>query len=444
MAKVSVISDLHLGFKKGTQREDDAFIAAERAFRKAVELDSDIILLAGDIFDSRFPRPEHWSRFMELLKIFQDGREVEVGRTKNIDEVPESSSKGTPVVAIHGTHERRGEGLVNPIQALKRAGFLTHLHCSSIELKVGGEKIGVHGMSGVPEKYSKKVLKKWNPEPFDGAYNIFMLHQDIEPYIFNPANPPSLGLEDLPDGFDCYASGHIHWRERTELRGKPFIIPGSLVPTQLKKKEAEVEKGFYLIDTEEDEIDFVEVEPPRKFFYEEVEIEGESIRDIEVSVDERLAELLSSDFEERPIVRVVVKGELPEGVNPNDLNLGSLRPKYKQKAIVKIANKLEEAGAEEKIQMLRDVRNEELSVDEMGMKMLRNQLEEMDSKIKPGNIFDDLVEGNVEGVMNRLLENWDETESEVREEEREGEVEEGKQDEEKGNTQRSEEQEWWK
>ena len=90
MVKVSIISDLHLGFGKDTEREEDAFVATKRAFEKAKELESDLIILAGDMFDTRLPRPEHWSRFMKLLSIFRDGEGVNV--IKNQEET--SSAKG--------------------------------------------------------------------------------------------------------------------------------------------------------------------------------------------------------------------------------------------------------------------------------------------------------------------------------------------------------------
>lgn len=448
MAKISIISDLHIGFKRGTEREKDAFEAAKRVFKKARELDSDLVILPGDIFDSRFPRPENWSGLMGLLSTLKDGDSVKVLEVRNREDVNPEALKGVPVIAIHGTHERRGSGMTNPIEGLEEGGFLIHLHCSSVLLEVGGEKIGIHGMSGVPEKYSKEVLKKWGPKPFDGAYNIFMLHQDLDPYIYNPARPPKLGLENLPEGFDLYVSGHIHWREETEVMGKPFIIPGSLVPTQLKKKEAEIDKGFYFLDTEKEEVDFVAVEPPRKFFYREVEAD-DSLRDVEKKVEKELEEIFSGEFDKRSIIRIKLKGKLPEGVDSSDLNLARVRKKYDYLGLISISESFKEKGVENKIEMLRDARSDELSVDEMGMEILRKQLEELGSKIDPDSVFEGLVEGEVEDVMQRLLnkkedvseeESGDEEVGDGKEDrEREGDIEEVK-----GGENESDTDEWWR
>lgn len=420
MVKISVISDLHLGFKKGTEREEDAFEAAELAFKKARDLGSNLIILAGDLFDSRFPRPEHWSRFIRLLSIFKDNQSVSLSKKRNKDFINQDSLKGVPVIAIHGTHERRGENLMNPIEAVEQTGLLVHLHCNSIVLDIEGERVAIHGMSGVPEKYSKEVLNKWNPKPFEGAYNIFMIHQDLDPYIYNPVNPPKLGLEDLPNGFDCYISGHIHWRDKTEVQSKPFIIPGSLIPTQLKKKEAEIEKGFYFLDTQSEEIDFIDIEPPREFFYEEIEVKERSINEIKRNIKERVQKISSKKLEKKPLIKVKLNGELPEGTNPNDLNLNSIKKNFREDVILNISNSLEETDTQDKIQMLRDIRNEKLSVEEIGMKMLRKQLEETGSEINPGIVFQDLAEGNVDKVMKGLLQEGGKKNLNTSEEETEG------------------------
>jgi DNA repair exonuclease SbcCD nuclease subunit len=49
--KVAVLSDFHFGFSYSLETENDSFENAEEAMEKA--LDCDLILIAGDIFDSR-------------------------------------------------------------------------------------------------------------------------------------------------------------------------------------------------------------------------------------------------------------------------------------------------------------------------------------------------------------------------------------------------------
>ena len=403
MVRIAIISDLHLGFGRGMEREEDPFVAAERAFEKVEDEDVDMIVLAGDIFDSRLPRPEHWSRFMRLLSEMKNGRSVEISRTKGREEVPEESIRGLPVLAIHGTHERRANGMKNSIEALEDAGFLVHMHCSSVELNIDGEKVGVHGMSGVPEKYSKGVLKKWGPEPFEDAYNIFMLHQDLEQYIYNPASPPELGLEDLPGGFDLYVSGHIHCKNKEAVKDGHFIIPGSLIPTQQRRKEFETPKGFYVAETETNKVQFIEIDPPRKLVYEKIDAGGSNPKEIKDSITAKIEKLLQGGFENKPLIRIKLTGELDSGLNPGDIDLSKIREKYKNDAIITVLKDLDEEGMEgaEKIKTHED---RMLSVEEIGMRILRKNLEGNGSGISPEPIFEDLVEGNLNSALKKLKE----------------------------------------
>jgi len=383
--KIAVISDLHFGFGRNTERAEDCWEAAEEAFEKAK--DCDMIILPGDIFDEKIPRPEDWAKAMKLL-----------------------SKIKVPVVAIHGTHERRGRGLINCVEGLEHAGFLKHLHCEHVVYEIKGKKIAVHGMSGVPEAYAKEVLQQWNPKPVEGAFNIFMLHQSIHPYIYNPIEPPSLRLEDLPEGFDLYISGHIHWREKTQIRGKPFIIPGSLIPTQINKTEAKYPKGFFVVELNENvEIKFVELENQRKVFYKEFKVNNENPSEILERIEEYLDGI---EEDKKPLVRIKVTGRIEKGTS---LDLSYIREKYKDKLLLSLSVRVEEEEIENKIKLLRSMRESKESVEEMGMKILRENLKELNLSKVYEEIFDFLVEGNVDGALVHLLSEREEKEEEEEE-----------------------------
>ena len=63
--KISVLSDLHFGYSRGTRLEKDSFQNAQEAISKC--LDSDLILITGDIFHSRIPRTETWAEALKVL-----------------------------------------------------------------------------------------------------------------------------------------------------------------------------------------------------------------------------------------------------------------------------------------------------------------------------------------------------------------------------------------
>lgn len=391
MLKIGVISDLHFGYARNTERSEDCWEAAEEAFRKAEGCD--LIILPGDIFDEKIPRPEDWAKSMKILS-----------RVK------------VPVVAIHGTHERRGKGLINCVQGLEHASFLKHLHCSHASYEIKGRKITVYGMSGVPEAYAKEVLQQWDPKPQEG-YNIFMLHQSIHPYIYNPIEPPSLKLEDLPKGFDLYISGHIHWSEKTEVMGKPFIIPGSTVTTQVNKTEAKSPKGFYIVELKGKDvvIRFVELENVRKVFYKDFKVGGEKVSDIMEKIDDYLSGIKEK---RKPLVRVRVSGKIGKGT---DLNFSHLKEKYRDKMILSIYSRVSEEELENKMKLLKDIRESRISVEEMGMKILRENMKELDLSQGYEGILDLLVDGNVDSAMVYLLANSETKGYESKEQEEEPE-----------------------
>jgi len=371
--KIAIISDTHFGFARGTERENDCWDAAEEAFDKAK--DCDLIILPGDIFDGRIPKPEDWAKSIKIL-----------------------SKIKKPIIAIHGTHERRGRGLINPIEGLAYAGFLKHIHCSHEIFEIKNKKIAVYGMSGVPESYAKEVLDNWSPKPEKDAYNIFMLHQSIAPYIYNPKNPPSLRLDDLPKGFDLYISGHIHWPEKSTVHGKPFLIPGSTITTQIKKKEAEKPKGFYMIELNgKEKIEFVELENQRKIFYREFEINHDKITDIEQKIENFLSEI---NEKKKPIVRVVIKGNKKAEQN---FDFTRIKEKYRKKMILSITNRVVDDETTKKIKLMKDIKNKRLSIEEMGIRILKENLKEMNAKINYDDIFETLVNGNIDVVIAELL-----------------------------------------
>lgn len=390
MAKIAVISDTHFGFAAGTEREDDCYDAAEEAFSKAK--DADIILLPGDIFDSRIPKPEAWGRAMRILERphLEQYRGVSLEKTYGKTHVSPTALKGIPIVAIHGTHDRRGKHLLNPVQGLE-AGFLVHLHLSSIVLDVRGERIAIHGMGGVPESYAKEVLEKWDPKPEKNAYNIFVLHQSIEPFIYSPLEPPSLKLEDMPEGFDLYVCGHVHASVKTEVHKKPFVIPGSTITTQANKAESKKPKGFFFVETK-GKIDFVEISS-RKVFHEDIEFNGDSKEEARKRISDALEKITSLKLEKKPIVRMRLEGQLQKGVSSRDIDVRSLTESLPMIVSVAVSIMHKE---EKKVERRKE------SVEETGMKILHDECSKRKLSLDEKELFDALLDDEPEEAVKNI------------------------------------------
>ena len=98
--------------------------------------------------------------------------------------VSDIALNGIPVVAIHGTHERRGKELVNPIEMLEKAGFLIHIHKQAVVFEVNGKKVAIHGIGGTPERDFREELNEIT-KPMPDAVNILMLHQSTKEEIYD-------------------------------------------------------------------------------------------------------------------------------------------------------------------------------------------------------------------------------------------------------------------
>lgn len=403
--KISILSDLHLGFGWNTELVNDSFENAKEAISKAIESESDIVLIAGDIFDKRLPTTGMWLETLKILSkaVLTKNKNVKFigGIGKDFEEVSKRTLEATPVIALHGTHERRGKGQVNAIEVLECTGLLIHLHCNGLKLEKDGQKVAIQGMSGVPERYAKEVLDRWNPRPIEGYYNILMLHQNIEPYIYSPLEPPTLNISDLSRNFDLIINGHIHTHDLIKVDDGFLMHPGSTIVTQMREEESKVPKGFYQLELPKGEFKFIELENNRKFFFREIIVdETERLIDrIEAEIDE----ILEGKFKQKkePLIKFKILGKKTDII---DRELKEIKKEYEGKAILKFSKQLESSEIAKKLELLKKMRTEKMSLEEIGMKLLHDNLKNMDFK----NHFDFeilfklLSDGQVDRALNML------------------------------------------
>ncbi|MEM5882877.1 MAG: DNA repair exonuclease [Candidatus Aenigmatarchaeota archaeon] len=398
--KIAVLSDFHFGFAYNSELENDSFENAEEAMEKA--LDCDLILIAGDIFDTRMPKPSVWAKAMKILTkpLLKESSGLKlVSSSKELKDISRRTLSHLPIVAIHGTHERKGKDEINAVEALENAGILIHLHKHTIVFEKDGRKIAIHGMSGVPERFAKEVLNLWNPKPLENCFNILLLHQSITPYIYSPLEPPSLNVSNLPKGFDIIIDGHVHSSAQEKIDNTLLLFPGSTIVTQYEKNEALCEKGFFKIEIDEKiKVTFEKLEKSRKFFYEEVNLEGQGGEKIESMIKK----ILYRDFLKKPLIRIKVRGKETE---ISDQELREIERKFSDRAIVILAKELETKEIERKIEFLRDLREQRLSVEEIGLNILKKNLEELGFSFSFDfeKFFGILSEGEIEKAFNILI-----------------------------------------
>jgi DNA repair exonuclease SbcCD nuclease subunit len=401
--KISVISDLHLGFASNSELEMDSFDNAEEAINKS--LDSDLIIICGDIFDVRYPKTQTWANALKVLTkpLLADNKGLKlVSCSKELKEIiTKRTLSHLPIIALHGNHERRAREELNAVQALENAGILIHLNLDTVIFEKDGIKVAIHGMSNVPERYAKDILDRWNPKPIPNCFNILLLHQSIEPYVFSQLEPPTLSLSNLPKGFDLIINGHIHEHTEVNLGSTKFLIPGSTVVTQFEKNEAETEKGFYEIYLDDNvEIKFVPLEKSRKFFYEDVSIDSyKTIREI---IEDRVSKLLLSNYNKKPVIKFRIFGKETKLI---DKELSEIKRKYENSAILMFSKKLTSEETDSTLEILRNIIEQKMSIEEIGMAILNKNLEKLgfEKSFDSESFFYLLSEGNVDTVINLLL-----------------------------------------
>lgn len=365
--RIGIASDFHLGFGSG-RRKGDSRLQAERAVKELLRQDVDVILLAGDVFDSPVPRPETLRDAVSVLRLAQkkasDTKFTGIGR-----DTPEF--KGTPVVAIHGNHERRVRGDVNPTQLMDIMGYLIYLHDSGVVTN----DVGIYGLGSVPESYAQRVFRSLKVKPLADT-SFFMFHQDLIPYIPRA----SLTLKDLPRGFSYYINGHIH----ASRQEKKFLIVGSTVVTQMKPEESEKFVWVWDGGFEKHQI------KSRPLHYMDVDAAGKAPGEILSTIDKEIQDLLSKDCDEMPMIRILVRGKLAKGFKPSDLIFTN-----DYDAIINFSKRLDGG-------ILSNIDVDELDVDEIAVRTLDKMLQERKLKINAAKLYTYLIRGDETGVWNLL------------------------------------------
>jgi DNA repair exonuclease SbcCD nuclease subunit len=390
--KIGIFSDCHCGYKFGEERGEDSFIALDEAMDKT--LDCDLILIAGDLFDTRIPKPEVFAKTARILSKAQSipsrTRLIEV-MNKDKHELSPLALRGIPIVVIHGTHEKRSKYMINPMQSLEHSGLVVHLDSATAVFEVDGERVAIHGMSGVSDRYAKDKLTQWGPKPVADAKNIFMIHQSIDPYIYSPLEPPSIKLDDLPKGFDLYVLGHMHWSEIKPFKDGQLLLCGSTVPTSIHKIEAEQGKFVYKYNNV---VERIPLEKQRKIIWKEFEMSPNIIETVD-----NFVHTLSLP-KPKPIINIKIKGNVKsDALLPK---FSDIEERFSEKAIININKNLQVDGLQEQVETLRTLMQQRLSPEEQGLKILQENLKRVNCGIKVDDIFEYLVEGNTDLIFNLL------------------------------------------
>lgn len=368
--KLAILADLHIGYARFAE---DAYVQAREAL-EAASRSADAILIAGDVFDSRAPKPEAMAQAINLFReLSKKEWHARVETFNSNSSHNKHNNTDVPVIAISGTHERLAEGRDNALNLLGLAGLLVDTSEATTIIKKDDERVAIFGFGGVSDERVKPMMAMLAPSPVQGVFNVFMFHQSVLELL--PFGDDIIALDELPKGFDLYVNGHIHATYSGQAHGKPFLIPGSTVITQLKEAEQE-SKGFILFDTQKHTHEFVRINS-RSFKLIKIHADNSTPAEIEQACYMKVEEALNSKAT-KPIIRLIVEGSIAHGHSKGELSLMRLPAIYSTRAFIEIdLSRLLQPELEKDIEQLREGKIGEMSIKELGAMLLNSKLNEL-------------------------------------------------------------------
>ncbi len=393
--KIAILSDFHLGYERF---RDDAYVQAKEAVEKAAGL-ADMLIMPGDLFDFRHPKPEV---IAEAINVFRDLSSREFKARVVSFEGAGKRYTDKPIIVIPGTHERRSEQDVDSVDLLMLAGLAVSVNRAKAVVEKDGERVAVFGVGGVADERFRGALEQAAFKPEKGAFNILMFHQTL--YELLPFSETFMHIEELPAGFDLYVDGHIHSKFIGSCHGKPFLIPGSTVLTQLRKEEQE-EKGFFVFDTKDSSYEFHKIKC-RQFKFLKIDITGSDPGVVREKVEKEINAALDDFTGEKPVVRVELTGTMKRGFKSYDLDMAGIAKSFSEATVEMGKDRIEKVDEDLEVQAVRAGLLENVSIRDYGLSVFLEKLKNNYSlKLSPSQLFDILsAEGKKDAVLNKALE----------------------------------------
>ncbi len=289
---VAHLADTHLGYRQYNiyERELDIYDALDEAVNRILEEHAELVIHAGDFFDSPKPPPQAVRRAIQALRRLKE--------------------RNVPVLAVLGDHDlpkRRGE---HPLSILEEVGLIRVLGVPGVsdkpvEVRTRGGRYAlvaglVHHRGTVREKLLAR-LRALNP-PDSPNPKILVLHQALE----GTSPEYELAKSELPRGYSYYALGHIHRTMAFNVEGAIAAYPGSLDALRIDEAEYEEGHGFLLVDVgpRTAYTHLVRIETrPQPVYRVRYEALADELRRIAAAV-EKMAR-----SGKKPLVHVIVEGE---------------------------------------------------------------------------------------------------------------------------------------
>ncbi|MEM5777450.1 MAG: hypothetical protein QXJ06_03300, partial [Candidatus Aenigmatarchaeota archaeon] len=202
----------------------------------------------------------------------------------------------------------------------------------------------------------------------------------------------------LPEGFDLIINGHIHTPKIENIGNKKILLTGSTIVTQTKPEE-QYDKGIYKLILPEKKLFFEPLINVRKFFYEEVKIKDDK------TLRDQIQDILKkykNKYEKKPIIKFKI---ISSSLINIDKEMKYITEQYSSDFIIKYSKEIISKETDDKIKILRDARELKIPIEDLGMKILEENLKQLnfDKDIDFSRLYDFLSQGNIEMAKKILL-----------------------------------------
>ena len=305
------------------ERRNDFSVAFSRVVDAAIDLEVDFCIIAGDLFDN--PRPSS-ATLTDVISQLNRLRKQEI-----------------PVLAVNGSHDTAQTAETSILTPLDKAELLRFLPLYGSK-GWSNEECYVYGLFN----YSSRLrllqelpgfLQENPPKPVK-PFNICVLHQGLEWPSLSLPYPLEIQPTELPQGFQYYASGHLHRHAimRLEDRDAVFVYPGATETKDLR--EADEKKGFcYIQVNSKDKVEIAHREIPTRRF-ERATVECDDLTPQEI-VEKAVQKLNELDCE-GCIIALTLEGVLAPGFKRYQVDLNALLAARRKALHFQILNHLSE------------------------------------------------------------------------------------------------------
>ena len=223
---------------KRFERRRDHLRCFEEVIEYAKKNRPDLMLLAGDVFDTIRPGNLIRSQLMEHLRSVHN-LGVRIFAVSGDHDTPRSSDEGASPLSVYGN-----SGYVR--------FFDNTSEFKSSKFTVEGTRIDIVGLSRNPlMDAARDPLGEVKPH-FDGDIRILLTHYPVEGFVGYSRNDPLIRLSSIPMDCQLVGVGHFHSYQTKQLRNTSIIYPGSTERASFQEEKEQ--KGFVWLELDRDGI----------------------------------------------------------------------------------------------------------------------------------------------------------------------------------------------